>query len=447
MASIITKDMMSALNRSVAEDVVFRGKPLPAGVSTKQFEKYIEAAKAVKATGGTALPANFSGDLGQLPAAAQPLVSEKVYPEVLKLKIEGGPKALTPSSKVQSGPSLDSNSVAGALAKGGTSTKGDPNPTNNKKGFLGAVTNVSKMVKNPLGAAQDIRDATQSAILGTVGNQPGVKEVVQAYVDPIGAIKDAGGQLSKGSKDLQAQATKAVGGLDAKINNLFGVNSDGAMSGAAGAVDLSSISDPTKTVAQQITVDPAVLAQQQALLTALQAQAAGTGGPSPAELLIKNQQEQNLQRQLALAASLSGRELPAAQRQIMQNQAIGSQQASQQAALQRAQEQLAAQQQVQGLLSAMQQQGLGTQQANQAANIEAARLNESSIQNREALKNQLQIQALRDADAARQREAANQLAANQAKLGMGGAVASGLGSLITSWLGGSGGSNAGGGAV
>ena len=91
------------------------------------------------------------------------------------------------------------------------------------------------------------------------------------------------------------------------------------------------------------------------LINLLKGQAAGTSGPSAAEALLKAQGDQNLNRQLALAASASGRALPAAQRQIMQGQALANQQAAQQAAILRAQEQL----QAQGLLGTTVNQGIG----------------------------------------------------------------------------------------
>ncbi len=112
---------------------------------------------------------------------------------------------------------------------------------------------------------------------------------------------------------------------------------------------------PTQTTAAQMAAPANIAApvasgynaNQADLIKLLTNQANGTGGPSPAELLLKKAQDDNLNNQLALAASLSGRALPAAQRQVSQQQALGAQEAARQGAILRAQEQL----QAQGLLS------------------------------------------------------------------------------------------------
>ncbi len=84
--------------------------------------------------------------------------------------------------------------------------------------------------------------------------------------------------------------------------------------------------------------------QQAELIQAILQRASGTGGPSPAELMLAAQNQQAVNQAMALAASQSGRAAPVAQRQIMQQQALGAQQAAQQAAILRAQEMLQAQQ-------------------------------------------------------------------------------------------------------
>lgn len=105
--------------------------------------------------------------------------------------------------------------------------------------------------------------------------------------------------------------------------------------------------------------------QQAALLDALTQQAMGQGGPSPAELMLRAQNDAATNQAMALAASQSGRALPAAQRQIQSQAALGAQQAAQQAAIMRAQEQLSAQQQAVGGLQGARQQDLALSQYNQ----------------------------------------------------------------------------------
>jgi hypothetical protein len=113
---------------------------------------------------------------------------------------------------------------------------------------------------------------------------------------------------------------------------------------------------------------------QEQLISQLQAQAAGTAGPSLAEQLLRSQQDRNLRQQMALAASLSGRALPAAQRQIMQQQAMGAQEALQQAALLRAQEQ----QQAMGMLGQTLGTARGQDVQHQQLELEAARANQAA---------------------------------------------------------------------
>src|SRR5579862_7197794 len=112
---------------------------------------------------------------------------------------------------------------------------------------------------------------------------------------------------------------------------------------------------------------------QLSYLQALQAQANGTGGPSPAELQLQQQMGQIAATQSGLAAQAHGNQGVFARRQAMQNTATQQQAENFQAAQLRAQEQLAAQQQLSTALSGMRasDQGISTEQAqlNQAAQI------------------------------------------------------------------------------
>lgn len=80
---------------------------------------------------------------------------------------------------------------------------------------------------------------------------------------------------------------------------------------------------------------------QQDLVSMLQDRAAGKG-PSVAEEMLKAQNDRAINQQMALAASQSGRGMPATQRQLMQQAAMGAQELGRQSAIARLQEQLAA---------------------------------------------------------------------------------------------------------
>ena len=130
---------------------------------------------------------------------------------------------------------------------------------------------------------------------------------------------------------------------------------------------------------------------QAELIAALQGQAAGTAGPSLAELQMQAERDRALQQQAALASSIGGRALPAAQRQLAQQAALSGQQQAQQAAILRAQEQQAAQQQLAQLLGTarsqdIQREGLGltAAQANQQAALETA-LAQSQLEQQAAI--------------------------------------------------------------
>ena len=89
--------------------------------------------------------------------------------------------------------------------------------------------------------------------------------------------------------------------------------------------------------------------KQLGLAGQLEAQAAGQG-PSLAQAQLQQATDQNIAQQMALAASARGGNVGMAQRQAAQNAAAVQQQASQQSAMLRMQEQMAAREQLSGLL-------------------------------------------------------------------------------------------------
>jgi hypothetical protein len=137
-------------------------------------------------------------------------------------------------------------------------------------------------------------------------------------------------------------------------------------------------------------------AGQEDFIAMLQAQAAGRGGPSPAELQLKAAQDAQLRQAMALAASQSGRASPAVQRQLMQQQAMSGQQLAQQQAILRAQEQLAAQ----GLLGTSLEQARGgdIERTGLQADIDIA----SQAQTAENQRRQAELQQRADLERARQ---------------------------------------------
>lgn len=101
---------------------------------------------------------------------------------------------------------------------------------------------------------------------------------------------------------------------------------------------------------------------QKDLAAMLQARAAGTAGPSIAEQQLQAGREENLKAALAQQASMRGGYNPLAQRQALNQAAMGGQQVNQQAALLRSQEQQQAENSLAGLLQAGRQQDIGLQQ-------------------------------------------------------------------------------------
>jgi hypothetical protein len=123
------------------------------------------------------------------------------------------------------------------------------------------------------------------------------------------------------------------------------------------------------------------------LLNQLLMNSQGKGAPSPAELMLQAEREKILNAQMGLAASMTGRDLPAAQRQILQQQAIGQQQAALQSAILRAEEQQDAQQAYAQALQQSQSQELARQglqtdisKANQAQALQMASANQQAQQ-------------------------------------------------------------------
>jgi hypothetical protein len=132
--------------------------------------------------------------------------------------------------------------------------------------------------------------------------------------------------------------------------------------------------------------------QQGALAAALAAQANGTGGPSPAELMLRRQGDMAAKSAAAQIGSTYG--INPAVAATMQNQATSEalNQYAGQAAEIRAQEQQAAQGQLAGLLGQARSQDIGMSQANLEAELRQRGYNDDVIKQMLAQQNQLNMQ-------------------------------------------------------
>lgn len=128
---------------------------------------------------------------------------------------------------------------------------------------------------------------------------------------------------------------------------------------------------------------------QQDLVQMLQDRAAGKT-PSVAEEMLKAQHDRAINQQMALAASQSGRGMPATQRQLMQQAAMGAQELGRQGSIARLQEQLAAQSALsqalqqgragdQGFQSLQLRQGEGQADINKANMLKNLEVNKSNL--------------------------------------------------------------------
>lgn len=191
------------------------------------------------------------------------------------------------------------------------------------------------------------------------------------------------------------------------------------------AAQIGTAAQAQAAQAQGATIDPSQQAQfragQTSLAAALQAQAAGQG-PSLAQSQLQSATDRNIAQSMALAASQRGVGAGQGLRSIQQNAAMANQQAARQSAEIRAQEQMAAQQQLAGVLQGARQQdiGLATDQAGltQQANLTNAQLQQqTSLANMDAQNQNMinQAQLVQQARMADQQGALQTMALNDAQ--------------------------------
>ncbi len=156
------------------------------------------------------------------------------------------------------------------------------------------------------------------------------------------------------------------------------------------------------------------IGQQNALAQMLQQQAAGTGGPSVAENMLRQQTQQNAQMQAGAIGGLRGVNTGLAARSILGQGAGMQQEAASQGALMRAQEQLNAQNALAGVLGQKGGLQLGQQQNAIAGFGTAGGLQNTQNQNR--ISNLMQQQQLNEMVAAHNVQ--SNLAAQQMNAGV-----------------------------
>jgi hypothetical protein len=242
------------------------------------------------------------------------------------------------------------------------------------KSTAGTVASSGKQVPNNI--ATDVKSGVNNA----------ANRAVTTIEDKLGAqIQEwFQGTSAAGAQPMLPPSVFTNGG------GIAGVPGAGGVAAAAPLAQVAYQSANAAQVANNSQYNP----QQAALINQLMLQAQGQGGPSPAELMLQQQNQQNVNNAMALAASQSGRGLPVAQRQIMQNAALGGQQAAQQAAIMRAQEMLQAQGLAGSTIQAARQSDLGVNEANAQMQQQAA------------------LQNAQNKLAASQANASNQLASN-----------------------------------
>ena len=280
-------------------------------------------------------------------------------------------------------------------------------------GDLGRVTSGYGDIIEATPGGQLQKELARADAGGATAGVPTIPEIQEKLrqLDPtvaLGNIGMSGADIDNiltnaGQSQFTGQTSDLFGAIDP-----FTVQAIEAQKAAqmAGVADIG-IGDPSQFLAQQAN-----------LAGILQGQVAGTQ-PSLAQAQLTAERDRMLNQQAALAASMSGRALPAAQRQLAQQAATSQQQLGQQAAILRAQEQQAAQQQLAQLLGTargqdLQREGLGltAAQANQQAALETQKAN--LLAEQEAARQDLMAQTraaelglqaqTQSADAALQRE-------------------------------------------
>lgn len=158
--------------------------------------------------------------------------------------------------------------------------------------------------------------------------------------------------------------------LGSLLGSIPGSLAGGMIQGAGANVPM-----PLTPEQQQAFVNSLMAQQgnQAALVGQLQQQALGAG-PNPAQQMLQQATGRNIAQQTGMIASQKGINPALAQRQAAQNAAMLSQQAAGQGAVMGAQQQLAAQQQLQNALSSQAQTGLYGAQLNQQAAMQNAQL-------------------------------------------------------------------------
>lgn len=343
------------------------------------------------------------------------------------------------------------------------------------------VTNPQQAIQKVMTAAQDPAKAVQTNWNALTPEQQAAVGFTAGGIPGALLAANTGGRLiSQASETAGLSGVAPVGSISIPPGSIGSLSGGAGDTGKAYAAYVESLKaqapvsafnvSPVQAqqIAGQLSTQSAFMPQQEQLAALAMQRAMGQGGPSPAELMLAQQQDRIRNMALAQAASVSGRAMGAAQRQIGQQQALGAQEALRNAAILRAQEQQTAMadatkaleagrsgelaqrgQQIQAL--GMDQQSALEAQKTQAslglqAQSDAAKLNEQRQQALlQASASGLQNQQAYDLAAARNatdiamaefnaREQAKQAEANR-RAQMAGAVLQGAGALGASYLG------------
>lgn len=232
------------------------------------------------------------------------------------------------------------------------------------------------------------------------------------------------GLPSKPTEFAPIKTATGAGDLAAKIGEQRKAIVPGASapSMAATDIDRAKVQDVKAGTVSGAQIDPTQQAQfrgqQRTLAQTLADQAAGIGGPSVAEMQLKEATDRNIGQALALQAGATGPQAAAARRQAVSQTAQTGQEAARQAAILRAQEQQQARQQLGEVVGAGRAADIGLA-TSQAGLEQQAAIKNVDTQLSASLANQgVDLEVLKSNAAAGNAAARANLEAELSKMGM-----------------------------
>ena len=202
--------------------------------------------------------------------------------------------------------------------------------------------------------AADLKDSL--GISGGGAPASAMSPELQAAIEGMqnrGGGSGLGGGIVSGGGELPAFTTQGINLPEIQTLVAQGVDPITAQQIVASkAANVANIDPMAAITAQQATLggESKFVGDQSALIKTLQDRVSGNAPTSLAELQMRKAQQDMVNQVAAQAGSMSGRSLPAAQRQLMQMQAQSGQQLAMDSGILRAQEQQAAEAQLAGAL-------------------------------------------------------------------------------------------------